>query len=130
MVGHLNAADHLAIIIRAHLYVEAILIRRIEAVLVKKEKFDCGSLSFPNKVKLAVALGRIDDADIHALVELNKLRNRFAHRVDTQLQERDELDLYNTLSKRQRMFVDGLRTPEMELIGRLRSDLSGIIACT
>jgi hypothetical protein len=128
---HLNNKDQLALIIRAHLYVEAILIRKIEAALVKRERFDCANLTFPNKVKLAVAIGRIDDADRAALIALNGLRNRFAHRLDTQLQEQDELELYSSLSKRQSKFVDELRnTDGLDYTARLRCDLAGLIIAT
>lgn len=127
LVDHLNIKDPLAIVIRAHLYLEATLIRQIETVLVKKERFDSATLTFPKKVQLAVALGRLDYADAPALNALNSLRNKFAHKLDTQLQEQDERDIYNALSERQRSFVNQLRTAEMHYMGRLRSDLMGLI---
>ena len=131
LAEHLNSNDHLALIIRAHLYVEAILIRHIETVVVNKQEFDSAKLQFAAKLKLAVALGKVDQADSGALKTLNKLRNDFAHDLTTQLQEQDELDLYNTFSKRQRTFAEHLgRTPQMVYIGRLRADLMALISAT
>jgi hypothetical protein len=128
---HLNSKDHLALIIRAHLYVESILIRQIEAALAKKERFDCAKLTFPNEVNLAVAMGRVDEADRTALIELNRLRNKFAHNLGTTLDEEDEAKLYNSFSKRQKTFVDELRdTDGLAHIGRLRCDLAGLIIAT
>lgn len=130
LTQHLNSKDPLALVIRAHLYVEAVLIRHIEAALVNKGQFDSASLTFPRKVKLAAAMGKVSNADVSALLALNSLRNRFAHKLDTHLQDQDEHALYSTLSKQQRLFVDGLRTPQMDYMGRLRSDLVGLIVCS
>jgi hypothetical protein len=130
---HLNSKDPLAMVIRAHLYVEAILIRRIESVIVNKQLFDSARLQFSTKVKLAAALGKVDDADEPALNALNKLRNGFAHNLATQLQEQDERDFYNAFSKRQRSFVDHLRTQvdeQVDCMVRLRLDLVGLIIAT
>lgn len=126
----LNAEDPLAIVLRAHLYVEAALIRKIEDAFVNTEKFDVARLRFPEKVGLAVALGKIDAADIGGLKALNSLRVRFAHRLETQLAERDELELYNALSPNHRTIVDGLRTDQLPLIGKLRCDLIGLIVAS
>ena len=130
LIEHLNSKDHLALIIRAHLYVEAILIRHIETALANKGRFDAATLTFPKKVSLAVAMGKVDPAaDLSALNALNRLRNKFAHNLDTQLQEQDEHDLYIALSKRQRVVVDDLRKDELDYTGRLRCDLVGLIVC-
>lgn len=125
---HLNNRDHLALVIRAHLYVEAILISKIEAALVNKERFDSATLTFPTKVKLAVAMGKVDENERAGLTALNKLRNRFAHDLNAQVAEQDELAIYNALSKRQRNFVDELRnTDGLDYMARLRCDLAGLI---
>jgi hypothetical protein len=127
LIGHLNTTDSLALVIRAHLYVEATLIRHIETVVVDREGFDSATLPFPTKIKLAVAIGRVDSADVGALKVLNSLRCKFAHKLDFLLQEQDERDLYNALSERQRKFVNASRTPQLDYMGRLRCDLVGLI---
>jgi len=124
---HLNAQDPVAVVVRAHLYVESALIRLIEAALVRREALDVTRLPFLTKVNLAVALGKIEPKDRDAYAALNRLRNRFAHDLRTQLADQDELDFYNTLSHKQRKFADTLRKPEMPFMGRLRCDLVGLI---
>jgi|SRR5580692_5869838 hypothetical protein len=114
LVSYLNANDQLALVIRARLYVEAVLIRQIEAVLVNREQFDSAALSFSTKVKLAASIGKLESADIPALMVLNKLRNRFAHNLNMRLNRQDQLDLHNVLSKRQRKFVDAFELPDMD----------------
>jgi hypothetical protein len=130
LIGHLNTTDPLALVIRAHLYVEAILIRHIETVVVNREQFDSARLPFRTKIELAVAIGRVDPADVGALNVLNSLRNKFAHKLDTLLQEQDESKLHNALSERQRRFVNASRTLPLDYMGRLRCDLVGIIIAT
>ena len=124
---HLNANDPLALVIRAHLYVEAALTRKIESALVNQSGFDSAKLPYPTKVKLAVGLGKIDARDVGGLIGLNGLRNRFAHDLDTQLNEQDERDLYNGFSTVQQRIADSLREPDMVFMGKLRCDLIAII---
>jgi hypothetical protein len=127
LMAHLNTEDPLALVIRGHLYVESALIKKIEDVLVNKQEFDSARLQFGAKVKLAVALGKVDRTDVGAFTALNRLRSQFAHDVDTKLTGQDELDLYNTLSPRQRVHVDPLRKQGMPFLSRLRLDVLGII---
>ena len=124
---HMNAGDHLAMIIRTHLYVEFILNRRIEALLVNKRHLSVGSLKFSMKLNMAVAFGIVPDEDFPALNKLNGFRNDFAHDLNKQLTEQDERDFYNCLSIRQRRIIDGVRTPGLNFLGRLRADLGGLI---
>lgn len=127
LVKHLSAEDPLGLVIRAHIYVESALIRLIETALIKRDALDVTRWRFPLKVRLAVALGRIDPSDRPAYDALNRLRNRFAHDLHTELCDQDERDLYNTLSDKQRQIADNQRKPEMPFMGRLRCDLIGLI---
>ncbi len=126
---HLNAKDPVALVIRAHLYIEALLIRLIEAALVRKDALNVTELQFPRKVKLAVALGKIEPKDHTADLAFNKLRNKFAHNLGTQLTEQDELDLHNSFSDTQRELAKDLRErdPQMPFMGRLRCDLVALM---
>jgi hypothetical protein len=128
LITHLNAEDPLALVIRGHLYVEAALIKQIESALVNKNAFDTAALRFPTKVKLALALGKVDSADVGGFTALNDLRNKFAHNVEMTLTKQDELNLYNALSPSQRKTYDGPRKTELVLVRRLRFDIMGLIA--
>ena len=124
---HLNAKDPLALVIRGHLYAESALVRHIESRLADKKVLEVSRLQFGMKMKLAAALGGIGPDDIGVLEKLNDLRNKFAHNLETQLTDKDELDLYNTLTPKQRKIVDLMRKPELPFLGKLRCDLMGII---
>jgi hypothetical protein len=76
-------------------------------------------------------MGRVDEADCAALIALNGLRNKFAHNLETKLDEGNEAQLYKSFSKRQQTFVDELRdTVGLDHTGRLRCDLAGLIIAT
>jgi hypothetical protein len=127
LMSHLNADDPLALVTRGHLYVEAALIKQIEAVIVDKKAFDSARLPFLTKVKLAVALGKVDRADVGGFKAMNELRNGFAHNVETKLTKQDEENLYNTLSPSQRKRIEEPRKAETMLLRRLRFDIMGLI---
>jgi hypothetical protein len=128
LITHLNAGDQLALVMRGHRYVEAALIKQIESALVNRQAFAVARLNFTTKISLAVALGKIDPADVGGFTALNALRVKFAHDVETTLTKQDELNLYNALSPSQRKIIEGPREAEMMLLGRLRFDIIGLIA--
>ena len=127
LVQHLNTVDPLALVIRAHLYVEAALIRMIEAAMLKKEALDVAKIQFRTKLRLAIALGKLDARHEPAIAALNTLRNRFAHNLASQLNERDELNLYNSLSDEPSLLADSLRKADLPFLTRLRCDVMAII---
>ena len=65
------------------------------------------------------------------MIALNGLRNKFAHNLETKLDEGNEAQLYKSFSKRQQTFVDDLRdTDGLDHAGRFRCDLAGLIIAT
>ncbi len=124
---HLNAKDPLALVIRGHLYVEAALVRLIESAIVDKKALDVARLPFRAKVKFAKALGKLDSADARVVDVLGRLRDKFAHDLNTQLSAQDELDVHNAMSPRQRKIADALRNQTTDFLSRLRCDLIAII---
>jgi hypothetical protein len=128
LTEHLNAPDPIALVLRAHLYVETILQQRIEAAFADKRALDLSRMNFSTKIKLARALGKIDAADAGAFGLLNKLRNKFAHNLATQLTDQDEKTLNNALTPGRRGIVNLLLAGKpLPLMGRLRCDLIALI---
>lgn len=125
LMTHLYAEDPLAVVLHGQLYVEATLKKQI--ALVDKKAL-ARAKYFPAKVRLAVALGKVDPADESGFTSLYALRNDFAHDVKMKLTEQHELDLYNVLSPSQRKIPDVARKPEMTPLCRLRFDIMGLIA--
>jgi hypothetical protein len=126
LIERLNAP--LTLILRSHLYVEMILLKRIEETFVNKNVLDTSRVPFSVKTKLALALGKIDADDAKAFAILNRLRNNFAHDLDTEVNDHDEQMLYNTLSPKRRGIADQLCAGrQLPLLGRLRCDLVALI---
>lgn len=75
-----KASDSIYGALISHLYVEHLLDRYLNSKLAKNAGlFGKNGLSFANKLKLAKALGEIDDPLIDSLRKLNDIRNDCAH---------------------------------------------------
>jgi hypothetical protein len=92
----MNSADAVGVLIRGHLYLEAMLIQLIETRIPKARTLDLNS---PTKVNLAVAMSLMRDSDGPALIAINRLRNRLAHDIDTNVTSTDEKNLHKIMPK-------------------------------
>jgi hypothetical protein len=73
--------DIISAFINGHLIIETLLVQMIDLKLMEPDAFDTFSLNFPAKTSLCRALGLIDSDMTTFLLEMNKIRNRFAHRL-------------------------------------------------
>ena len=73
--------DTISAFITGHLVVESLLVQMIDLKLEHPDEFDTFSLNFPSKTNLCKALGLIDSDMTNFLLEMNTIRNRFAHRL-------------------------------------------------
>lgn len=83
-INHLTSLfsnDSTSAFIKGHLIIEALLVQMIDLKLKEPDAFDTFSLNFPSKTNLCRALGLIDLSMTTFLLEMNKIRNRFAHRL-------------------------------------------------
>ncbi|MCE2593775.1 hypothetical protein K6Y31_02980 [Motilimonas cestriensis] len=64
-----------------HLLLESVLVQLIELKLDDSEKINPFNISFPNKVNLALNRGLIWQSMADFLIEMNRIRNRLAHRL-------------------------------------------------
>jgi hypothetical protein len=92
----MKSGDPVGVLIRGHLYLEAMLIQLIETRIPKARTLD---LNFPTKVNLAVAMSLMRDSDRPALIAINKLRNRLAHEIDINVTSTDEKNLQKIMPK-------------------------------
>ena len=67
--------------ITGHLIIESVLVQLIELKLTKDDKFNPFDLSFPKKVEVAKNRNLIDSSMASFLLEMNRIRNRLAHRL-------------------------------------------------
>jgi hypothetical protein len=93
----LYGQDELGIVVRAHICIEAKLLELLEVLVTNSRHLERMNLEFEQRVHLAVALG-LSEEHAPALLSLGKLRNDFAHQLDTQLSEQHANNLYEALS--------------------------------
>jgi hypothetical protein len=105
-LGDVFRTDTVTFIIRSHLYAESKIIRLLSESLPNPRALDIERMSFAKKVDLAYALTLVDERTRRTLTLLNKLRNRFAHNLKSEISENDLSALVECL---------GSRTSEAEL---------------
>lgn len=79
--------------VRGHLIVETLLVQMIDLKLDNPQRINAFNLNFPTKVNLCEAMGLIDTDMANFLLEMNKTRNRFAHRLGYDLSFDDAFKL-------------------------------------
>jgi hypothetical protein len=95
------------LVVRSHLYIEAVLTQLIEERLEEPYALDLERLNFNTKLNLAVALGAVQKSEKPALVLLNRLRNRFAHKLNAQITKQDARQFLNSFASEQRKEIKG-----------------------
>lgn len=88
-----SATEELNLVLRGHLYLEALLNQIIHRSLQYPRAIDETRQSFYAKVKLLRALGKIDQKLEKLLLTLNSLRNKIAHQLRYEITFDDAFDL-------------------------------------
>jgi len=90
---HLMDSSRLAVVLKAHLWVEQLLNQALQIAALRPELLAIDRIPFAQKLNLALAFGAIPTGRADALRQLNKVRNQAAHRVEWTLEdtEADEL---------------------------------------
>lgn len=103
-VDVLFGPDELGRVLRAHIYVEAKLLELLDLLVKDQSSLRRMKLEFSQNVDLAVALGlSVDHAS--GLRAFGKLRNDFAHKLDTALSAERVRNLYEALSPGDKDYV-------------------------
>jgi hypothetical protein len=109
--------DPLVKIIRAHIYVEHLLIEFIDARICPKEAISDIRLQFHQRVKLAKNLG-LDGDFCAALTVLGRVRNKFAHDLDAVISLKDADDLGAALGAHHAIATSSVLGAYNEALGR------------
>jgi hypothetical protein len=91
--------DTISAFITGHLIIESLLVQMIDLKLEHPNEFDAFNLTFPAKVNLCKALGLIDYDMTNFLLEMNTIRNRFAHRLGHRFSFDDAFSFAQTAAK-------------------------------
>lgn len=77
--------DNFQLLIRGHLYLEALLSEILQRSCPNPDALDDVSSMFYRKVKIARALGRVSESVERVLLSINRARNKLAHSLDYEL---------------------------------------------
>jgi hypothetical protein len=94
---HVADGDIINVVIRAHLYLEHVLIKSLEDAFAVPDAMDLRRLNFPSKLDLCIALGLLPSAWRPAAAKINEMRNQVAHKIDFQFGGETKRELWSTL---------------------------------
>jgi hypothetical protein len=98
----INSGDTLTTVIKAHLYLEHVLIFFLRQSFSQPDEINLKRISFPTKVDLCIALGLIDKELRAPLNKVNEMRNRVAHTLDVEINDQERKEFWMSLPPRLR----------------------------
>jgi hypothetical protein len=104
-MADVNAGDALQLVVRVHIYVQSALVALVEAKLPAPQAIDLTRLAFPSLVDLAIAHEVLFPSEKAAYLELNALRNSFAHNLRHSVTVGEVADLIASLDSVQLAIV-------------------------
>ena len=91
--------------VRGHIAIDHALNHVLVALLAEGHTVEVSRISFLLKVDIAVGLQALPAESRGLYVKLNSIRNRFAHRADATLTEKDMREVKAAMSKRHRVMT-------------------------
>jgi hypothetical protein len=90
--------QELGAFIVGHLLLESVIVQLIELKLTEGDNIKLFDLNFASKLNMAKSRGLIDDKMFSFLLEVNKFRNRLAHRLGEPIEFEGMFDLVKMAS--------------------------------
>jgi hypothetical protein len=87
--------DMTAMVIRAHLFLEHVLIQTLADAFRVKDAFNLRRINFPQKLDLCIALGLLPAAWRRSVMIINQMRNDVAHQLDHSFPDSVRLELWD-----------------------------------
>ena len=91
-----KSKEMLIVVLRTHLYIERELISMLTETILDEKVLQ--GTNFKNKLDLAHSMGMLGD-NYNVLNKINSIRNKYAHYMDYEFDEKEFEDLLSTLSK-------------------------------
>lgn len=120
MFNHLTNEDALGAVVRGHLHLEGFVNAMLAVKVVDTKALSRLSLDYDHKVDLLAALG-FNQALVPPLKAIGKLRNKFAHDLETKMQKDVVDNLYGSLGS----FETRVLKESKELLGKAAAELMG-----
>lgn len=102
---HLDSSEPLEVLIRGHLWIESALTILVQRNLKRAGALDKARLSFSQLLAVADALGVVAEDEVEAIRQINRMRNRAAHRLKDLPTEQDQEQLAASCSARVRQLA-------------------------
>jgi len=101
-----RASEELHMLLRGHLYLEWMLAEILRRTMPSPESLGALNMGVYKLVKLHEAMGLLDQAEVDLLLALNRLRNKYAHRLGFNLTFDDAFALAELAGKARVDFSD------------------------
>jgi hypothetical protein len=105
MKRDLNSDDQMQLTVRAHLYVEHILMELLKISLPHHGRLTLDRVNFMLKMEICAATGALNPALIDPIKHLNTFRNRLAHNLHYELTEKDKQKIFDSFDKNSRLLI-------------------------
>ncbi|KRF46414.1 hypothetical protein ASG98_17755 [Bacillus sp. Soil531] len=116
-VQEANNNNILYAILRGHLHIEREIVKLLNLKLENPKQILSHNFGFVNKIRLAVALGLIDVESMEAYIAFNTVRNKYAHQLDYELNEKDLKEIRKKFcSSLESEYTKGVLTPSTSFL--------------
>jgi hypothetical protein len=99
LAEEIKQGDMVTMVIRGHLHLEHVLIQTLLDAFVVPDAVQLRRINFPAKVDLCIALGLIPEFWRDAVLKMNEMRNRVAHRLKFEFAESEKVELVKMVPK-------------------------------
>ena len=104
LIKALMGEDELGVVVRSHVIIESLILRLLELLIPCQEHLENLRLGYRQKVDLVLAMGLKPQYGA-PLKQFGKIRNDFAHKLDTIITSRHVNDLYGAMNQEDRKVV-------------------------
>jgi hypothetical protein len=116
LAEELKQGDMVTMVIRGHLHLEHVLIQTLLDVFLVPAAIELRRINFPAKIDLCIALGLIPGFWRNAVIRMNDMRNRVAHRLKFEFSEQEKAELVGMIPEFLRsIMLDDAHIAENEL---------------
>ncbi|NYF15987.1 hypothetical protein HDC37_000801 [Microbacterium sp. AK009] len=115
LVGVLRESDDVGVLLRGHLWIEALLEYAARGKLESPDAIGWGGARFEHKLALAEAVGVLDHDMAVAVRGFNGLRNRLAHELVFQVTDAEVTTLIGRLGEEHRAHIRGFVDQQLEI---------------
>lgn len=115
----LREADEVGVLLRGHLWLEALVEYATRNKLERPDAIDWASAHFDHKLALGEAVGAIDPQLAVGLRGFNRLRNRIAHELDFAVSEDDVKTFTGLLDAQHRRAAERVAEEQLDILRRI-----------